>query len=158
MTPKNATQSPTQVNVHEAFRRLVYRYGVPDMAAEIGMVPGVLYNKADANDESRHQPTLRDVVWVTRISGDLQVLHALCHLFHLGTFDITPGPAPTDAEISKLLCHIGSEEGQMCQALARGFDDDRFCVDDFKAVQAEGHQLIRAVLQLLQRLEGLVHV
>lgn len=157
MSPKNATQSPAQVNVHEAFRDVVYAYGVPDMAAAIGMVPGVLYNKADPYADSRHQPTLRDVVLVTRISGDLQVLHALCHLFHLGTFDISPGPAPTNDEIAALLCHVNSENGQMHQVLTSSWDDKKFCPGDFKAVQTEAHQLIRAVLQLLQRLEGLVH-
>ena len=32
---------------HEAFRRVVYAYGVERMAAELGMKRGTLYNKCD---------------------------------------------------------------------------------------------------------------
>lgn len=142
-------------NPFEAFRAAAYAYGVKELAPLMGMPPGTLYNKADASEDTRHQPTLRDVILLTQATRDMQVIDALNRLFKRGAFDLTPGPA-SDEALLELLCHVGSEKGQMQQALLQGLADGRFCADDMRDVRREAHELITAVLNFVQRLEGMV--
>lgn len=139
----------------EAFRLVVYCFGVERLADRLGYNKGTLYNKADATVESHAQPTLRDVIAVTRETGDMRILESLNRLFERGSFDLTPVP-PSDAALLELLAVVGSEQGAMCSALTKGLTDRRFTPDDFQAVRAEAFDLINAVLSFVQRLEGLV--
>lgn len=159
MAQRNPKPAPiTQlvpVNPYEAFRLVVYSHGVKELAERMGMSPGVLYNKADANVESQAQPTLRDLMAVTRETGDMRILESLNRLFDRGSFDLTPVP-PSDEAMLDLLTVVGSEHGAMCTALNRGLSDRRFTPDDFQAVRAEAFDVINAVLALVQRTEGLI--
>lgn len=147
---------PVPRDPHEAFKRVVYNFGTEAMAAQLLMKKGTLFNKCDADAESNAQPTLRDVVNVTRISGDMRILDSLDRMFGRAAYDITPGLEVSDTALLELLCRVGSESGQMHQALLRGFDDSRFCREDLAAVRAEAFDLITAVLTFIQRVEGLV--
>ena len=144
-------------NPHEAFRVVVHEYGVKDMAAELMCKLGTLYNKCDADEEGRHQPTLRDVVNVTRISGDPRILESLNRMFGRCCFDAsTEGVSYSDAAILELLCQVSSEKGHLFQALRDGLSDGRWSRDDMAAVRAEAFDLFRAVQVLMVRLEGLI--
>lgn len=146
---------PDLANPFEAFRAVVYRFGAKDLAPLLGMLPGTLYNKADAGEETHHQPTLRDVIQVTQMTGDMGVVDALNRLFHRAAFDLRPGPV-SDEALLELLCRVGSEKGQMAQALRDGLADNHWSREDMQRVRNEGHELIGAVLDFLQRLEGLI--
>lgn len=139
----------------DAFRLVAYRYGVPALAAEMGAKPGTLYNKCDADDESHHQPTLRDVVQVTRIAQDTTVLQSICRLFGLATYELGAAPV-SDVALMELLCKVGSDSGEMHKALNTALSDGKFTTADLRLVRAEAYDLITAVLNLVQRLEGLV--
>lgn len=143
------------VSPFEAFRAVVTTYGVQDLADRLGMRKGVLWNKADADVESHHQPTLRDVIAITRETQDMRVLESLNRLFDRATLDLRPVPA-SDEALLDLLLRVGSEKGQMAQALLSGYADKRFCRDDYMAVRAEAFDVINAVLAFLGRLEGLI--
>lgn len=143
------------VSPFQAFHRVVHAYGAKDLAEELGMRPGTLWNKADADVESHHQPTLRDVIAVTRHTGDMLVLESLNRMFNRATLDMRPGPV-SDAALLDLLCRVGSEKGQMAQALLNGYADGRFCREDYERVRGEAFDLINAVLDFLQRTEGLI--
>lgn len=150
-----AAHAVVPVNPYEAFRLVAYGYGVKELAERMGLSPGVLWNKADASVESHAQPTLRDLIAVTRETGDMRVLESLNRLFDRGSYDLTPVP-PSDAALLELLATVGSEHGAMCQVLHRGLADRQFTPADFEAVRAEAFDLINAVLAFVQRLEGLV--
>jgi hypothetical protein len=143
------------VNPYEAFRLVVYSHGVKELAERMGMSPGVLYNKADASVESQAQPTLRDVVAVTRETGDMRILESLNRLFGRGSVELKQVPA-SDAALLELLAHVGSEHGAMCAALTAGLAEAGFTPGEFETVRGEAFDLINAVLQFVQRLEGLV--
>lgn len=149
------TKHEVPVSPFEAFRAVVTTYGVKDLAERLGMKTGVLWNKADADVESHHQPTLRDVIAITRETQDPRILESLNRLFDRATIDLRPGPV-SDEAVLDLLLRVSSEKGQMAQALRNGYADTRFCRDDYMAVRGEAFDLINAVLDFLQRLEGLV--
>lgn len=139
----------------EAFKRVAYTFGVEELADRMGLRKGTLYNKCDADVESHHQPTLRDVIAVTRESGDMRVLDSLNRLFNRASFDVTPGPV-SDQALLELLCVVASEKGQMHRALMDGLADAKFSDADYRLVRAEAFDLISAVMAFVQRLEGLV--
>ena len=139
----------------EAFRVVAYTHGVERLANRLGMNRGTLYNKCDADVESHHQPTLRDVIAVTRESGDLRVLDSLDRLFDRAAYDVTPG-AVSDAALLELLCRVGSDSGALHTAVGTALADGRFTPQDLVAVRAEAFDLVSSVLCFVQRLEGLV--
>lgn len=143
------------VSPQVAFRRVVHEYGVEEMAAQLLMVPGTLHNKCNCDQDSHHKPTLKDVVDVTRITGDHRILESLDRMFGRAGYDLTPGPV-CDSAILELLCKVASESGAMHQALMTGLQDRRFSLLELQAVRAEAFDLVNAVLSLQQRLEGLV--
>ena len=149
------TKHEVPVSPFDAFRAVATAYGVKDLAERLSMKPGTLWNKVDADVESHHQPTLRDVIAITRETQDMRVLESLNRLFDRATIDLRPGPV-SDEAVLELLLRVSSEKGQMAQALRNGYADTRFCREDYQAVRGEAFDLINAVLDFVQRLEGLV--
>lgn len=143
------------VSPFEAFRLVAYTYGVERLANRLGMNRGTLYNKCDGDVESHHQPTLRDVIAVTRETGDLRILDSLNRLFDRAAYDVSPGPA-SDAALLELLCKVGSDSGELHGAVARALQDGSFTAAELQGVRAEALDLVGAVLAFVQRLEGLV--
>lgn len=140
----------------EAFRQAVFGFGVEDLAAALLMKKGTLYNKCEADEDSHHQPTLRDVVRVTQITGNPVILDSLDRMFNRAAYDLTTGHEVSDQAILELLCRVASENGAMHQALANGLADRRFTQVELRAVRAEAFDLVSAVLTVLRRLEGMV--
>ena len=149
------TKHEVPVSPFEAFRAVVIGYGVKELAERLSMKTGTLWNKADADVESHHQPTMRDVIAITRETQDMRILESMNRLFDRATIDLRPGPV-SDEAVLELLLRVSSEKGQMAQALRNGYADARFCREDYLAVRGEAFDLINAVLDFVQRLEGLV--
>lgn len=149
------TKHEVPVSPFDAFRAVATAYGVKDLAERLSMKPGTLWNKVDADVESHNQPTLRDVIAITRETQDMRILESLNRLFDRATIDLRPGPV-SDEAVLELLLRVSSEKGQMAQALRNGYADARFCRADYQAVRGEAFDLINAVLDFVQRLEGLV--
>jgi hypothetical protein len=155
MSTKVATAGvPT--SPQEAFRIVVHEFGVKKLAEILLMKPGTLYNKADADAGSHHQPTLRDIVDVTRATGDCRVLDSLDRLFNRAAYDLTPGMYVSDEALLELLCRVNSDNGAMHRTLKSGLEDGRFTREELSAVRSEAFELITSVLTFLHRLEGMV--
>ena len=142
----------------EAFRQLVYSHapGVADLALQMGLRPGTLYNKADADGESHHQPTLRDVVLATRLTGDLRVLDALEDAFGRAGFAVGDFSHCSDAALLELLAKVGAEHGEFHAALHFALLDKKFSAMELNKVRAEAFDAVGALMTLVARLEGLV--
>ncbi|MES1977322.1 MAG: phage regulatory CII family protein [Pseudomonadota bacterium] len=136
-----------------AFREVVERFGYAEMAAAIVMHKGTLQNKCNTDEDSHHKPTLKDVVDVTRVSNDPAVIVSLARMFGLATYELVPGLG-SDEALLELLCKVSAESGAMHAALVKGYADKTFSLDDYRAVRAEAFDLISAVMDFLQRLEG----
>lgn len=140
----------------EAFRLVCYEFGIAELAAATGYKRGTLYNKADADADSHHQPTLLDVMTVTRVSGDTRILESLDRLFDRAGFDLPPPSACSDEHLLELLCNVGTEHGQLHAALNAALKKKRFKVEDLQRIRSEAFDLVGEVMAFLARLEGLV--
>lgn len=156
MRRKTAAQANAQPTPFEAFRDLVYLYGPQKLACDMGLKLGTLYNKADADAESHNQPTLRDVMLATRLSGDFRVLDAMEEMFDRAAFSVSEMTDHSDAALLELLCTLGKENGELNDALRRGLAQKRFTIAELQAVRAEAFDVVSALMTLVHRLEGLV--
>lgn len=143
-------------NPHEAFRQLCYAHGVPALAEKMGLKPGTLYNKADADDDTHHQPTLRDVMLATRLTDDFRVLDAMNAQFGRAAFDIRHEGHKSDEALLELMCNFGAESGDFYRVLRDALLDKRFSTMELVEVRAEALEVIGALMTLVHRVEGLV--
>lgn len=144
------------VSPHEAFKRVCYAFGVAELADRLTMKRGTLYNKCDSDVEGYHQPTLRDVIAVTRETGDLRVIHSLNRLFQQASYPAAPPEVCSDAALLELLLRVGQDHGALCSAVHRALEDGKFTSAELEQIRGEGFDLISQVLAFIQRLEGLV--
>jgi hypothetical protein len=149
--PAHGAQTP-----FEAFRDLCYVFGVPKLAGEMGMKPGTLYNKADADDDSHNQPTLRDLVLVTRLTDDLRVLDALEEMFGRAAFDVSQMAEKSDEALLELITCLGKESGEFHAAMHRALLQRKFTPADMTRIRAEAFDMVGALMTVVARLEGLV--
>lgn len=141
---------------YEAFRRLVYGYGVEDLSRLMGLKAGTLYNKADADAESQSQPTLRDIVIATEATADMQVLDALEETFGRIAFDTTRLAHVSDGALLELLTKLGQESGEFHSALHKALIDKKFSQEDLQLIRGEAFDVVGALMTLVSRVEGLV--
>lgn len=156
MTRKREVPAASGDNPFDAFRDACYRFGVPELAREMGYKPGTLYNKADADDDSHNQPTLRDVMLVTRLTGDMGVLDALEEMFGRAAIDVSNMAEKSDQALLELLTKLGQESGEFHGALNRALSDGRFTRQEFGQVKAAAFDMVSALMTLVARLEGIV--
>lgn len=156
MKRKNEDLSRPPSTPYEAFRRLVYGYGVEDLSRLMGLKAGTLYNKADADAESQAQPTLRDIVIATEATGDLQVLDAMEETFGRIAFDTTQMAHISDGALLELLTKLGQESGEFHSALHKALIDKKFSQEDLQLIRAEAFDVVSALMTLVSRVEGLV--
>lgn len=143
-------------NPFEAFRHLVYAAGVPNLAKLMGLHPGTLYNKADAHPESHAQPTLRDVMLATQLTGDLRVVDALNEMFGRASYDARVHSDVSDSALLELLTGLGIENGDFNQSLHDALMDKRIDPFEIMRIRATAFDLIAALMTVVTRVEGLV--
>ena len=143
-------------NPFEAFRQLVYTFGVVELAQQMGLKPGTLYNKADSDEDTHHQPSLRDVVLATRLTQDMRVLDALNEHFGRAAFDLTHMGELSDDALLDLVGSLGAETGEFYAAMRDGLADKRFTAQDYVLAESEAFHMVSALMTLLGRLKGLI--
>lgn len=143
-------------NPFEAFRQLVYLHDVKNLAAHLGMKLGTLYNKADADVHSHNQPTLRDVVALTQLTGDFRVLDALNEMFGRAAFDVSPHVQVSDSALLELLTTLGIENGDFHKALHDALVDGKFSKAELQAIRGAAFDMVSALMTAVHRAEGLL--
>lgn len=149
-------RAPLSANPFEAFRQLTYTFGVAELAALMSVSPGTLYNKADANDDTHHQPTLRDVVLATRLTGDMQVLDALNESFGRAAFDVKPLAGISDEALLELLLKLHKECGEFHHVMRLALLDKTFSTVRLRELRGEAFDMVGALMTLVNRMEGLL--
>lgn len=158
MRSNTVTARAVAPNVYEAFRRLVLGFGVERMAHLMGTKTGTLYNKADGSDDSHNQPTLRDVMLATQISGDMQVVEAFAETFGRATYDCQQHEGTSDEALLELVTALGREHGEFHAAMHEGLTARRFTMEQMRKVRAQAFDVVSALMVLVHRLEGYVDV
>lgn len=156
MARKNEVAGPTPASPYEAFRQAVYAFGVQDLAGFLGCATGTLYNKADAKDDTHAQPTMRDLILVTQLSGDFRILDSIESMFGRVAYNVTIHNRVSDQALLELLTALGKENGEFHAALHQGLMDRKFTRNEFNRVRAEAFDIVSALMTVITRLEGLI--
>ena len=143
-------------NVQEAFYRVVHDYpeGVEALANKMGIPPGTLYNKANANETSHHKPTLSDAVVATVISGDKRILHAFAATVGQVCYSL---PDLSNLSTTALISHITRTEataGDFYRAIHNALETDGVISPiEFETIEQQAHNWISVILEGLERMK-----
>ncbi|AMP13694.1 phage regulatory CII family protein [Collimonas pratensis] len=126
------------------------------MAAKIGMPAGTLYNKSNLNDSSLHKPSLAEAVLVQVISSDTRIVEAMAHVLG-GLFVRIPTiDAVSDAALLEMITEIHVQSGRYHAEIKEALADGKFSRDEHVRIYKQALKFIRAVLESVQRIEGMV--
>jgi len=142
-------------DVQDAFYRVVHDRDVAKLAGQMGMSPGVLYNKANCNDnENNHnKPTLADCIIITNLTRDKRIAQAFaasvggvyCELPDLSSLS-------TDALLLHVL-RIDAEGGDVHRSIHEALEmDNKIDGKEYAEIEREAHEWIAAILEGLMRM------
>lgn len=142
-------------DVQEAFYRVVHDRDVADLAAQMGMSPGVLYNKSSRNDNdnNHNKPTLADCIILTNLTRDMRIVQAFAHSVG-GVFHELPDLShlSTDALLMQIL-KIEQEGGDFYRVINSSLEkDNRISKGEYASIEHEAHEFIAAILEGLARM------
>lgn len=146
----------------DAIHHVVHDFpgGAEALAPRIGRGAQVLRNKVTlegvAGVRRSHEPTLADVAAITRVTGDLRVLDALAAEVGAVVMRLPEAPECGDAALLDLVLTANDEYGQACAALREALDDGEVDRDEFAKLERETFEAVRAQLELLERVRGMV--
>ncbi len=147
------------LNPLDAFYHTVHDYpgGCESLAPRMGYSSAVLRNKANTNCAT-NKPLLEDAVKVMDLTGDLRVLHALCHR-HGGVFVHVGGDAPSgDLAVLELVTHVWRSQGDVGRAVDDTLADGRVDIDELQRVEEAAFALHRHVQQMIQRMREMAEL
>ena len=140
-------------DVQDAFYRVVHDRDVAKLAGQMGMSPGVLYNKANPNDSSHHKPTLADCIIVTNLTGDKRIAQAFAHSVG-GVYHDLPDLSSVSTDALLLhLTRIQMQSGDFHASIYGALKvDDEISRKEFCTIEAEAHEFIGVILESLARM------
>jgi hypothetical protein len=140
----------------KAFKDVVESFGVPDMAAKIGMPTGTLYNKVNQNESSHHKPTLADAVLVQVVAGDTRIVEAMAHTLGGVFLKLPTLEAVSDAALLEMVADIHIQSGHFHWEIKEALRDGKFTRQEHADIHQKALIFITAVLQAVSRIEGMV--
>lgn len=140
-------------DVQDAFYRVVHDRDVAKLAGQMGMSPGVLYNKANPNDSSHHKPTLADCIILTNLTGDKRIAQAFAHSVGGVYHDL---PDLSNLSTDALLLHltrIQMQSGDFHRSIHDALkEDNEISRKEFRTIEAEAHGCLGVILESLARM------
>jgi hypothetical protein len=141
-------------DVLEAFHQVVYGYrpGVPELAAKLGISPGVLYNKANTNDPVHHKPTLGESVAVQIITGDTRIVQAMAAVLGGVFVPLHQDVDVCDDELLDIVAKWMSEQGRFFAEMKLALADGEVDKKEHAALRESAQFVVAAVFELWERL------
>jgi hypothetical protein len=142
--------------VQEAFREVVYKFGVEKLADMMGKSPGVLYNKCNLNDnESYHnKPLLAEGVLVTNLTGNMLIVKEMCRATGMVAMEL---PILSNLSTDALMMHLirlEEEGGEFYRSLHGALKSNNDITQKgFTQIEREAHEWIAAILESLARMK-----
>lgn len=148
-----------QTDVFEQVRTAAYAYGVPRLAAKMGIQPGTLYNKLNNDDScSHHKITLQDFIQIINITDDFAPLLALAALFDHATYRLPDMSALGDDALLDLVNQVHINGGHSHNVLACALADGRITAEEYQRYAHESQHWLAAILALKNRVKTMVVV
>lgn len=144
-------------DVSDAVYQFVKRHGAEWLSSKTGTPAGTIYNKANPNDSSHHKPTLQDVLVWTQLAGDYSMVQALCRALDGVFVALHTQQHASDMELLDLILTRDIRHGQFADELATAISDGRVSSAEFVGLRNRAMDVVTSMLELLGRLEGMIH-
>lgn len=141
-------------DVLEAFHQVVHAYpeGVPALAAKLGIVPGVLYGKANVNDAAHHRPTLGEAVSVQVITGDTRIVQAMAAILGGVFVPLHADFTVSDEQLLDIVAKWMREQGRFFDEMKTALADGQVDRREHAALRESAQLVVSAVFELWERL------
>lgn len=151
VSPARATVTP---HVRHAFKDTVHAVDVAHLASLMGCSVHVLYNKANTED-LHHKPTLDDAVMVQALTGDKRITQAMAATLGGVFVDLSGLDRVSDDALLELVADWMREQGEFFCVMQASLADGQVSAVELAKLRAEGQDVLRAVLTLVERLAGM---
>ena len=139
----------------QAVFNTVHKNGGPrTLAPRMGLNPTILSNKANPR-QLNNRLTLEEAVDLMAVTRDHQILHAIAQELDYALIPLQQGE-PSDVALLTLYAQWQGEMGQVHQAIASAFEDQRITPAEQAEIEHRFHQAETSGLTYLQRMGGLV--
>lgn len=130
--------------------------GVPAMARAIGKGVGTFYNELNP-DQPGHKLGLEDGVLMERLANDHRILHTHAQALGEVCFPIPDFKAVSDEALLDLVLKVGERHGEMAKTIRKAWEDGAISEAEYGGIDQAAYLLMGAVVELRERMGGLVN-
>lgn len=147
------------MDVHDAAYRVAHDFDPPhgavSLAKKLGKNAGTLMNQLNPHQDTA-KLGLGDAVAMSLAANDFRILHAFadtCGFVALAKPDYS---RVSDASLLEILLKRDREEGDFAEVLAAALENGQVSPREFDDIEREGYEAAAALLELVERVRGLV--
>lgn len=149
-------EKPTEsLSLEEATYCVIHEFGIKRLAGLLDLPPTTLYTKADPHQASGL--TACELVRITLLARDDRLIEAVSREVGGAFYRLPERTDDTDADLLQLMCRLGAEEGEFCQALLFHFADRKISQDEFRRLDKELFDIVAAVATIRARLQAIAN-
>lgn len=144
-------------DVLELAYRVAHDYpgGIPALAQRLAINAGTLQNRLNPQQEESRLG-LAEAVAITLATNDSRILKAFAAACGHVAIPMPDLRRVSDTALLDLLFKRDKEMGEFAQAVAEALKDGDVTPQEMKGIRREGMEAVGAMLELINRLEGLV--
>ncbi len=140
--------------VLRAIHDVVHRH--PGGGTEIAKTMGCYHyntinNKADPYEQT-HQMNVSDIIAITNITGDNEIIQAMAYEAGLGVYPLRFDESKQET-LLRLITGLGKKRGEVDKALHDALDDDCITEKERLEIHRQATHAITALLQLLAHID-----
>lgn len=129
--------------------------GAPALAARINVNPGTLGNKASPQ-MTGHQFNVHELRAAMLVADDYRAMYALANDCHHACVPLSNEKFIADQHLLDALLKVTREEGDVALAIQRALADGKITAEEFREIESEIDDVLRAILELRDRVGSLV--
>lgn len=129
--------------------------GAPALGTRINVNPGTLGNKASPQMTGHHF-NVHELRAAMLVATDFRALYALANDCHHACVPLSNEKFVADQHLLDALLKITREEGDVALAIQRALADGEITADEFRGIESEIDDVLRAILELRDRVGSLV--
>ncbi len=129
--------------------------GATGLARQMGQPAGTFLNRVNPEQETHFLP-LALAVAMSVASHDFRILHAFADTCGFVAFQKPDFSRISDASLLEIILKRDREEGDFARVLAAALENGQVSPAEFVAIEREGYEAAAALLELVERVRGLV--
>lgn len=145
------------MDVFDAAYRVAHDFdgGAVALAKRMGKNPGTFLNEINPSTET-HKLGLADATLMQVVSGDHRILYAMASTLGEGCFPLGDLSRVSDDALLEIIARWMSDQGEFFREFNARLADGDVSRDDYAALRERSFHVISAILELVNRLQGLV--